>query len=140
MKNSILIEGHTDSKPYQGMQYSNWELSADRANSARKIMQENGLRHDQVTQVRGFADQQLRIPDKPEDPSNRRVSIIVQYPDNSDPDPTPAEAAKDEGAPKPTDGHGAVAAKPAGAHGDPAHSESGITSQGKSATKSENKK
>lgn len=80
MKNSVLIEGHTDAKPYEGSAYSNWELSADRANSARKIMQETGLRPDQVTQVRGFADQQLRVPDKPEDASNRRVSIIVQYP------------------------------------------------------------
>jgi len=95
MKNSILVEGHTDSKQYQGAQYSNWELSADRANSARKIMQENGMRADQVTQVRGFADQQLRIPEKPEDPSNRRVSIIVQYPDSPEPDPEPAKGAKE---------------------------------------------
>ncbi len=94
MKNSILVEGHTDSKQYQEAQYSNWELSADRANSARKIMQENGLRGDQVTQVRGFADQQLRIPDKPEDPSNRRVSIIVQYPDNPEPEPEPAKGGE----------------------------------------------
>jgi len=94
MKNSILVEGHTDSRQYQGAQYSNWELSADRANSARKIMQENGMRTDQVTQVRGFADQQLRIPEKPEDPSNRRVSIIVQYPDNPEPEPDPAKGAK----------------------------------------------
>jgi chemotaxis protein MotB len=95
MQNAILIEGHTDSKQYQGAQYSNWELSADRANQARKIMQENGLRADQVTQVRGFADQQLRIPDKPEDPSNRRVSIIVQYPENPQPEPEPAKGAKE---------------------------------------------
>jgi chemotaxis protein MotB len=74
MKNHVLIEGHTDSKQYVGAEYSNWELSVDRANAARKIMQESGLRPDQVTQVRGFADQQLRIPDKPDDPSNRRVS------------------------------------------------------------------
>jgi chemotaxis protein MotB len=95
MKNSVLIEGHTDSKQYQQAQYSNWELSADRANSARKIMQENGLRADQVTQVRGFADQQLRIADKPEDPSNRRVSIIVQYPENPEPEPEPAKGGKE---------------------------------------------
>jgi chemotaxis protein MotB len=80
LKNPILIEGHTDSKPYESESYSNWELSADRANSARRIMQEDGLRPDQVSQVRGFADQQLRIPGDPEDPSNRRVSIIVRYP------------------------------------------------------------
>ena len=80
LKNPILIEGHTDSTPYQGSEYSNWELSADRANAARRLMETAGLRPDQVKQVRGFADQQLRLPDRPEDPSNRRVSIIVQYP------------------------------------------------------------
>ncbi len=95
MKNTILVEGHTDSHQFQDQQYSNWELSADRANSARKIMQENGLRGNQVTQVRGFADQQLRLPAKPEDPSNRRVSIIVQYPDNPEPETPPAKGAKE---------------------------------------------
>ena len=76
--NKISIEGHTDSKPYSGNgDYSNWELSADRANSARRLMQQNGLRPDQVTQVRGFADQSPRVLGHPEDPSNRRVSLIV---------------------------------------------------------------
>ena len=42
-------------------------------------MQAEGIRPDQVSQVRGFADQRLRLPNKPEDPSNRRVSLIVQY-------------------------------------------------------------
>ena len=42
-------------------------------------MQVNGIREDQVTQVRGFADQRLRKPDAPLDPSNRRISLIVQY-------------------------------------------------------------
>ncbi len=79
LSNSLLVEGHTDSKAYQSFSYSNWELSADRANAARRIMQENGLRLGQVKQVRGFADQQLRLPSEPENPSNRRVSIIVQY-------------------------------------------------------------
>jgi len=80
LPNSMLIEGHTDSKPYSGdASYSNWELSADRANSARKIMQANGLRTDQVGQVRGFADRQLRHPEDPMNASNRRISVIVQY-------------------------------------------------------------
>ena len=79
LSNSLLVEGHTDSKVYQSAIYSNWELSADRANAARRIMQERGLRSDQVKQVRGFADQQLRLPAEPENPSNRRISIIVQY-------------------------------------------------------------
>ena len=79
--NKVSIEGHTDSKPLarHGGDYGNWELSVDRANNARRLMQENGLREDQVTQVRGYADQQLRKPDSPDDPSNRRISILVQY-------------------------------------------------------------
>ena len=80
LPNKISIEGHTDSRPFSGgNQYSNWELSADRANAARRLMQENGLRGDQVSQVRGYADQNLRKPQSPEDPSNRRISVIVRY-------------------------------------------------------------
>jgi len=78
--NKISIEGHTDSKPYSSIRaYDNWDLSCDRANAARRMMQEQGIRADQISQVRGFADQHLRLPDKPEDPSNRRISLIVQY-------------------------------------------------------------
>ena len=78
LPNKVLIEGHTDAKPFAGT-YSNWELSAERANEARKVMMENGMRPDQVAQIRGFADQNLRTPNDPENPSNRRVSIIIQY-------------------------------------------------------------
>ena len=75
LPNHLAIEGHTDSKQYPpGATYTNWELSADRANAARRLMQENGIHADQVTQVRGFADQKLRKPDSPTDPSNRRIS------------------------------------------------------------------
>jgi chemotaxis protein MotB len=80
LPNKISIEGHTDSKPYTGgRDYDNWDLSSDRANEARRIMQSQGIQRDQVSQVRGFADQRLRLPEKPEDPSNRRISLIVQY-------------------------------------------------------------
>jgi chemotaxis protein MotB len=78
--NHVSVEGHTDAKPFVGKgNYSNWELSSDRANAARRLMQQSGLRDDQVSQVRGFADQHLRNPKDALDPSNRRVSIIVQY-------------------------------------------------------------
>ncbi len=78
--NHISIEGHTDAKPYgERANYSNWELSSDRANAARRVMQQAGLRADQVSQVRGFADQRLRNTKEPLDPANRRISIIVQY-------------------------------------------------------------
>jgi chemotaxis protein MotB len=80
LPNKIAIEGHTDSKPYsQRGNYGNWELSVDRANATRRLMQQNGIRGDQIMQVRGFADQALRKPDAPLDPSNRRVSLIVEY-------------------------------------------------------------
>ena len=74
------MEGHTDSKPYSAAStYTNWELSSDRANAARRLMLLHGIRTDQVTQVRGFADQRLRKKENPLDPSNRRISLIVQY-------------------------------------------------------------
>lgn len=80
LPNKISIEGHTDSTPYVGSKnYDNWDLSTDRANEARRLMQQEGVREDQVSQVRGFADQHLRLPLKPRDPSNRRISLIVQY-------------------------------------------------------------
>ncbi len=95
--NRLSIEGNTDAKPYGGKKlYGNWELSADRANAARRLMQESGLRADQVGQVRGFADQRLRNPKDPLEASNRRISIIVQYiaTDNQaeEPDSKPGEA------------------------------------------------
>ncbi len=80
LPNKVTMEGHTDSKPFLGHPgYSNWELSTDRANAARRWMQEHGMRTDQVTQVRGFADQSLRNPASPEDASNRRITLIIQY-------------------------------------------------------------
>ncbi len=80
LPNTVLIEGHTDSKPFNGDgSYSNWELSTDRAHAARKCMVEHGLRTDQIGQVRGFADRNLRHPETPESASNRRISVIVQY-------------------------------------------------------------
>jgi chemotaxis protein MotB len=80
LPNKLSIEGHTDSKPYATSgTYSNWELSTDRANAARRLMQADGIRPDQVSQVRGFADQRLRKLEDPLDASNRRISIIVQY-------------------------------------------------------------
>jgi chemotaxis protein MotB len=78
LPNKIAIEGHTDSKPYGRAEYSNWELSADRANSARRILVESGLPEGRISQVRGFADQRLLKKDDPTSPSNRRISIIVR--------------------------------------------------------------
>ncbi|MGA9069672.1 MAG: flagellar motor protein MotB [Terracidiphilus sp.] len=87
LPNSLLIEGHTDATPYSSESgYSNWDLSADRANAARKLLQQDGVRTDQVTQVRGYADQMLRVKNNPTDPSNRRISILIKNVDETVPD------------------------------------------------------
>ena len=102
LPNSLLIEGHTDATPYSSdNSYSNWDLSADRANSARRLLQQDGVRTDQVSQVRGYADQMLRVKDNPTDPSNRRISILVK--NDSDQVPTvSAQKVLDGSAPLPT--------------------------------------
>ena len=79
LEHSVIVEGHTDSRPYStGDGYSNWELSADRANAARRVMERSGLRARQVQGVRGYADTRLRMPEAPLNSRNRRVSIVVR--------------------------------------------------------------
>jgi chemotaxis protein MotB len=100
MPNPVVLEGHTDARPYHSRaDYTNWELSADRANAARRIL-ESGLRPNQLTQVRGYADQKLRTPADPYAPTNRRVTILMLNETGaaaggalSDPPPEPAGAA-----------------------------------------------
>jgi chemotaxis protein MotB len=100
LPNSLLIEGHTDATQYStDANYSNWELSADRANSARRLLQQGGVRDDQVTQVRGYADQFLRVKNNPYDPSNRRISILVKNGDDGTPPPALRNAKVVDGAP-----------------------------------------
>jgi chemotaxis protein MotB len=80
LDNDVVVEGHTDAMKYArgGEQYTNWELSSDRANAARRVLLSNGLRQNQISAVRGFADTDLRVPADPLDPRNRRVSIVVR--------------------------------------------------------------
>ncbi len=78
LQNDMFIEGHTDCRPYTDVQYTNWELSADRANAARRVMMRDGIKASQLKGVRGFADTQLHIATAPMDPRNRRVSILVR--------------------------------------------------------------
>jgi chemotaxis protein MotB len=99
LPNKLSIEGHTDSKPYAASgNYSNWELSSDRANAARQLMQANGIAANQIIQVRGFADQRLRKIDSPLESSNRRSSLIVQYiiKNSDDPDTKPSAAVEEK--------------------------------------------
>lgn len=77
--NKLTIEGHTDSKPFSSGDrgYSNWELSADRANASRRELIAGGLPGDKVLRVQGLAASMLYEKDAPESPLNRRISIIV---------------------------------------------------------------
>ncbi|HLP17775.1 MAG TPA: OmpA family protein, partial [Bacteroidota bacterium] len=80
LPNHIIIEGHTDSRPYASTDgYTNYELSADRANAARRVLLKNGVSDDNIEHVRGYANKRLRNAKDPYDVTNRRISIIVQY-------------------------------------------------------------
>ena len=78
MPQKISISGHTDSRPYVDPNgYGNWELSADRSLASRRELLSGGIKENQISRVVGQADTELFIKDKPFDPSNRRISIIL---------------------------------------------------------------
>jgi chemotaxis protein MotB len=83
LDNRLVIEGHTDARPFRNAApasgYGNWELSADRANAARRLLHQYGVRPEQVVEVRGFADQKQMYPRDPNDPRNRRISVVIRF-------------------------------------------------------------
>ncbi len=79
LQNRLVLEGHTDANFAGDAGYTNWELSADRANSARELMEVSGLHASQIREVRGYADQFPMIVENPADARNRRVTILVLY-------------------------------------------------------------
>ncbi len=79
LRNYVEIEGHTDSSPFgTNASYTNWELSVDRANSARRFLSNEGLWDGQIISVVGFADRKPIRPESPLDKTNRRISILVK--------------------------------------------------------------
>jgi outer membrane protein OmpA-like peptidoglycan-associated protein len=78
MPNMISITGHTDATPYARKDgYTNWELSADRANSARRYLLSQGMNKDRTGKVVGKAAQELLTPQDPTAARNRRITIIL---------------------------------------------------------------
>jgi chemotaxis protein MotB len=78
--NKIAIEGHTDSRPLNsGGSYTNYELSTDRANSARRALINGGVSLAQIDEIIGYADRRLRDAKDPYNVINRRISIILKY-------------------------------------------------------------
>jgi chemotaxis protein MotB len=80
LDNKVSIEGHTDAISYSSNKYTNWELSTDRASAARKELENNGLSPDRLSRVAGYAATEPLVKDNPNDPKNRRISIILMYP------------------------------------------------------------
>jgi chemotaxis protein MotB len=79
---SLVIEGHTDAAPFiSGSGYTNWELSSDRANAARRVLEAAGVSPQRFAEIRGHADRDLRVPDNPRDQANRRISILLPFSD-----------------------------------------------------------
>ena len=79
LPNRVVIGGHTDSQQYSNKAYTNWELSSERANAARRVMESaaGGLRPGQVRRVTGYAETIPLDGKDPKDPQNRRISIVV---------------------------------------------------------------
>ena len=93
LSNPIEVEGHTDAAPYGTGSYTNWELSADRANAARRVVEAAGVPEARIAEVKGMADRDLRDPLHPLSTANRRVSIVLPFehpmPEPPDTDPGP---------------------------------------------------
>ncbi|MEO1306262.1 MAG: OmpA family protein, partial [Pseudomonadota bacterium] len=73
----IMIEGHTDAHPSLTRGYSNWELSADRANDARRLLIDAGVSEDRIKGVAGLAHTRPLLQNAPHDAANRRISIVL---------------------------------------------------------------
>ena len=110
LPNHVLIGGHTDASQYANKAYTNWELSADRANSARRVLEGAGLQPGQVQKVTGYASTVPLENHEPSDPQNRRISIVVL---NSATEKANSSAQKSKPAKAVPAGKGAESTKPA---------------------------
>lgn len=92
--NALDVVGHTDSSPFSKRAdgYSNWELSGDRANAARRMLIRHGISAERFTSVIGRADRELKTPDEPGGPSNRRITLKLRFNQPPPPDNRPKEA------------------------------------------------
>jgi chemotaxis protein MotB len=80
LPNKIAIEGHTDARPYSADRpYSNWELSSERANAARRAMEAAGLNPNQLDALHGYGSARLRYPERPLDSRNRRIAVVIRH-------------------------------------------------------------
>lgn len=81
LPNAIIMSGHTDAQPLARAGYGNWELSADRANAARRALERSGVRPERIFRVEGAAASEPLLADLPHDPSNRRIALTIMRTD-----------------------------------------------------------
>jgi chemotaxis protein MotB len=94
LRHDVVLEGHTDAARFgRNGDYGNWELSADRANAARRVLEGVGVAPERVTEVRGYADTRPRVPDDPLAAANRRISILLPFTRVPEGSGNPAEMA-----------------------------------------------
>ncbi|TDE38870.1 flagellar motor protein MotB [Antarcticimicrobium sediminis] len=106
MPNSLVISGHTDAVPFTNRDsYDNWDLSSDRANAMRRVLLQSGVAQSRITRVSGMADTDLLVPEDALDPSNRRITVLLEFREPGKAVP-PAAPARE----KPTGEAGASAA------------------------------
>jgi len=83
LQNPIILEGHTDAAKFDpNATYTNWELSSDRANAARRVFMSIGIGEKRLAEVRALADTRLRVKDDPTAAANRRISILLPFSEN----------------------------------------------------------
>jgi chemotaxis protein MotB len=100
LRNKLEIHGHTDARPFEkGTKKSNWELSFERANEARRILEQNGVPLGRIAAVQAHADSQLFNKDDPFSPENRRLSILIVRRQRKAPAPAAEPAARGHAAP-----------------------------------------
>ncbi|WP_395019901.1 flagellar motor protein MotB [Dongia sp.] len=117
LDNKLSISGHTDATPYQGRaDYSNWELSTDRANAARRALVTNGVDDKRIENVSGRADTDPKIKDNPLSPENRRISIVLL---RDKPVPAPGTQGANAPAPAPSAAPSPAPVMPASAPAEP---------------------
>ncbi len=104
MPNAMVISGHTDAVPFTNRKaYDNWDLSSDRANAMRRVLLQAGVEQSRITRVSGMADTELLVPENPLDPSNRRITVLLEYrkpATQSDNQPAPAHEGETGTAPQ----------------------------------------
>jgi chemotaxis protein MotB len=93
LSNPLIVEGHTDGAAYGDETRTNWELSADRANAARRVLEAAGISPLRISEVRGYADKRLRHPENPLAPQNRRISLLLPFTHVPEPSPPASDSA-----------------------------------------------